>query len=353
MPHARRPLISGGLSLAVIAFLPPALMSVPVAAAPITLVAAPSAGGSYYGMYCVSCTGTSFTLASSADVATIAVSLFTTAGTNFTQFDFSLLSSATTTIATATLTAPAGATSTETMNVNQILPAGTYYLVGNVPGYYGTTVTPGYVDGWFLSTGVYDNAYGTAADGVGSFVGNVWTVYDPSPGYYAPAFTVSGTPVTTLSGFQGGTGSAPVLITAPLVGEITGTIGGFGSEEYYGFYWAGGAFSATGSVTGAGSNASYLFSEGTVGSCSSSGTATLNSGDGFTGTIGIANLPAGEYCIGLDANNANDPNFTLTFNTPVQGTVTPEPSGLGLLLGGLGTIGALGLMRRRAWPHAQ
>jgi hypothetical protein len=44
-------------------------------AVPDTLVAAPSAGGAYYGMYCITCVGASFTLNSSYYVSTIEVVL--------------------------------------------------------------------------------------------------------------------------------------------------------------------------------------------------------------------------------------------------------------------------------------
>jgi hypothetical protein len=128
------------------------------------------------------------------------------------------------------------------------------------------------------------------------------------------------------------------------VGEVTGTISGEGTEDYYGFYWGGGAFSATTSVTGASSGASYLFSEGLAGGCNSS-TATLNSGDGFTGTISVPSLAPGIYCIGIDANSPDDPAFTLTFNTPVSGV--PEPSAFVLLSAALGMIGVLRLAKAR------
>jgi large repetitive protein len=119
----------------------------------------------------------------------------------------------------------------------------------------------------------------------------------------------------------GGSSSSPVLLTAPVVGQVTGTIGGLGSECYYSFYWPSGAFSATASIAGASGGASYLFSEGvSIGGCNSA-TATLNSGDSFTSTIAITNLAPGSYCIGIDANNSNDPAFAITFNTPVDGAV--------------------------------
>jgi hypothetical protein len=142
---------------------------------------------------------------------------------------------------------------------------------------------------------------------------------------------------------QGGTTSAPVSLVSGLpIGTVTGTIGGLGTEDYYTFFWGGGAFSATATVSGASSLASYLFSEGAPGSCNNS-SVTLSS-PGFTGTLS-GNLAPGYYCIGLDANNVNDPDFSLTFNTPVGGV--PEPTSFALLLSaGLGMIGVRRLKKR-------
>jgi PEP-CTERM motif len=120
------------------------------------------------------------------------------------------------------------------------------------------------------------------------------------------------------------------------VSEITGTISGLGAEDYYSFYWGGGAFSATASVTGASSGGSYVFSAGAASACSSVGSEMLNSGDGFSNTISDSNLSPGEYCIGLDANSANDPGFSLTFSSPVSNV--PEPGTFMLLLGGFVTM---------------
>jgi hypothetical protein len=146
---------------------------------------------------------------------------------------------------------------------------------------------------------------------------------------------------------QGGSSAAPVPLPAGFeVAGLTGTIGG-GLEDYYLFSWAGGAFSATASVTGAPNpSASYLFSLGTAGNCNSS-TAILDSGNGFASTIGVSSLAAGTYCVGLDANNPNDPMFGLTFNTPVSGTATPEPSGAVYLLTGLGLALASKMFKRQ------
>jgi PEP-CTERM motif len=144
----------------------------------------------------------------------------------------------------------------------------------------------------------------------------------------------------------GGTSSLPVvLVSSPPIGQVTGTIAGLGAEDYYSFLWAGGNFSATASITGASMGASYLFSEGISGTCNTIGSATL---DSFSGTISVPNLPAGQYCIGIDADNPNDPAFALTFNTPVSGVV-PEPSTFLLLSGGLAGIGIAS--RRSASRH--
>jgi hypothetical protein len=148
---------------------------------------------------------------------------------------------------------------------------------------------------------------------------------------------------------QGSSSSTPVFLPgAEPVAEVSGTIGAQGTQDYYTFLWTGGAFSASASVTGAGAGASYLFSEGAVGGCSSGGTATLNTGDSFTSTISVANLAPGQYCIGLDANNSNDPAFALTFNTPVDGVLTPEPNSFALLcVVGLAMVSAHRFARRR------
>ncbi len=168
------------------------------------LLSAPSSNFSYYGMYCNTCEAVSFTLSATYNLSTIDVVLRTPAETSFTTFDFSLQSSLTgsfTTYASAFLTAPLGGPSTEAMTVDTILSPSTYYLVGNVPGYAGTTVTPGDVDGWYLSTGVYSGTAGTITNGQWGGPPS-WTLF--SGDYYgngviytAAAFTVNGSPVSS------------------------------------------------------------------------------------------------------------------------------------------------------------
>lgn len=161
-------------------------------------------------------------------------------------------------------------------------------------------------------------------------------------------FTGSGTLASApfFTDTQGGSSSSPTfLINEGPVAGVSGTISGAAPDDYFRFEWSGGAFSATGSVSGAAADATFLFSEGLTGNCASGGSSTLNSGDNFTGTIHVANLAAGEYCIGMHANSGTDPVFTLTFNTPVTGSSAPssapEPSSFALF-----SIGSLILGKR-------
>jgi hypothetical protein len=151
-----------------------------------------------------------------------------------------------------------------------------------------------------------------------------------------------------LTSVPGGTPSNPTtLFSATPIGEVSGTIGGAGSVEYYSFLWNGGNFNVGASVSGANSAGSYLFSEGTLGDCTNGGSATLNTGDGFTGAINIPNLAPGTYCLGLNANNPNDPAFTFTFNTALPAN-TPEPASIVMLPLGLCLVACLRKRHRKA-----
>jgi hypothetical protein len=144
------------------------------------ILEAPVGAGPYFGMYCDSCIAAAFTLATTYDVSSIDVFVRTPASTSFTTFTFSLqnaLTNPTTIFTSGAFSVPLG-TSTQSLTVNQALLAGSYYLIGNVPGYVGTPVTPGNVDGWLLSTGVYNTPGGT-----------IISLYPPNP---SPAFRVNG-----------------------------------------------------------------------------------------------------------------------------------------------------------------
>lgn len=224
---------------------------------------------------------------------------------------------------------------------------------GAITGWAMTSETAGFTFSPYLAGGAYiginnptfigGSGFPNADDLV--FGGNGGNRDVPGGGWsLSNGFT--GTWTETLNGFQGGTASAPVfLVGGSPVAAVNGTIGGPRAEEYYGFFWTGGAFSATASITGASSTASYLFTEGLAGSsCSGGPSQTLDSGDSFTNTIASANLAPGQYCIGISANSAIDPNFLLAFNTPVVGA--PEPSGFILLSAGLAAIAVLRCTKR-------
>jgi hypothetical protein len=168
----------------------------------------------------------------------------------------------------------------------------------------------------------------------------VFAGVDGTSGKFTDLLTGSTLTIGSLLTLPGGPPSAPVfLLSSSGVAEVTGTIVGQGSQDYYSFFWPGGAFSATTTITGANSSASYAFSEGTIGNCSDGSSVTLNNGDSFGGTIAFANLAAGQYCIGLDANSPNDPSFALTFSSPVDSS--PEPGTMVLLGAGLACLGGL------------
>ena len=145
-----------------------------------TILEAPKGSGSYFGFYSTSGVAAAFTLADTYYVSSIDVFVRTPASTSFTTFEFSLQDARTnpsTIFASAAFSVPLG-TSTQSLTVNQTLLAGSYYLLGTVPGYFGTPVTPGDVNGWFLSTGVYNTTGGT-----------ITSLSPPNP---APAFRVDG-----------------------------------------------------------------------------------------------------------------------------------------------------------------
>jgi len=149
-------------------------------------------------MYSPNPIAASFTLTASYYVSTIDVVLRTPTVTSFTTFNFSLQNSLTApfaTFASVALTAPAGGVSTQTINVNATLQAGTYYLTGIVPAYAGATVTSGDVDGWMLSNGIYNNTAGTVTSGLWVSTGSSWFLNTAGA---APAFSVNGALAATV-----------------------------------------------------------------------------------------------------------------------------------------------------------
>jgi hypothetical protein len=173
-------------------------------------------------------------------------------------------------------------------------------------------------------------------------------LFSPTPGFSTDLLfqSLTGTILSqTLIDFAGGSASDPVFLPSQEpVGEVTGAIGKFGSEQYYAFSWKGGLFSASSSISGPNLGASYLFSMGSTSGCAGIGSTTLNGANSYTGTIYVPNLAAANYCIGITATDPADPPFTLTFNTPVN--TTPEPSFFGLI-----TATLVLFVLRRGWQR--
>jgi hypothetical protein len=183
----------------------------PAAKADAILVGAPNVGGSFYGMDGVDIAA-EFTLSGTESVTTADVVLLGGGG----LYDFALQNSLTgtiTTFASAVFTVPTAGQNTETMNVDAVLAAGTYYLVGSKN-------PADTVPGWWVSDGTYITNAGSVANGEwftsSSTPTSGWTFSGPptNPGYYAPVFTING---------------SPVAVPAPLIGRGLPVVLAFGT----------------------------------------------------------------------------------------------------------------------------
>ena len=142
-----------------------------------------------------------------------------------------------------------------------------------------------------------------------------------------------------ITGFQGGSSLSPVLLPSGVpVAEIAGTIGGLGSEDYYTFSVGWRRIQRYGINNRRSGRQRLVFifrcEQLQRGRRGQSGQQRR-----FYSDV-QADLAPGQYCIGINSDNANDPAFELTFTTPVD-VATPEPSGFVLFSAGLGMIGIL------------
>ena len=145
---------------------------------------------------------------------------------------------------------------------------------------------------------------------------------------------------------QGGTLANPVGLQGNTIAEVTGDIGGVGTSDFYSFNWAGGDFDAEFSMaTLAGYNSEIqyeLVNAENPNSVIASYLLNPQSASTLDQLIEADGLSAGNYEIGVQALGAPspDPQFNLTFYTPVQGLTTPLPSAFlaGLLLMALASL---------------
>src|SRR5581483_1610418 len=162
------------------------------AVAETILVGAPTFGGFCYGMCCTSRAATEFTLSQSAYVTSIDIMV-----TGGAIFDFTLqdaLIEPITEIAQAVITTRNLTTDVESIPVNKMVAAGTYYLVGTEDPASGSPM----VSGWCASDGVFVTNAGGVVDGLwGGYPNRPWSFrsgpYENPPVdtiYTAPVFAV-------------------------------------------------------------------------------------------------------------------------------------------------------------------
>lgn len=147
---------------------------------------------------------------------------------------------------------------------------------------------------------------------------------------------------------QGGTLANPApLVYQGQIGQVNGTIGGIGSEAFYLFYWSSGEFRANVGMTGADGRAEYKFMLlDMLGNVLED--LLLDVANGFTADM-MHTMGAGTYRVGLVSITPYDPEFTITFDRPVQGV--PEPATLALMaicLAGLAAASRKRAVRVRA-----
>ena len=154
-----------------------------------------------------------------------------------------------------------------------------------------------------------------------------------------------------IADLAGGTADIPRILPSGHVGSISSSISGgtSASEQYYSFRWETGDFAAVASITGANPLADFHYQllDGVTHDVLVD--LILDAANGFTKQLNYDGLAGGIYELGLYTDSPYDPQFSLTFNTPVLSSA-PEPSAWLLMLAGFGICGAV--LRRRSWAQA-
>jgi hypothetical protein len=173
-------------------------------------------------------------------------------------------------------------------------------------------------------------------------------LYPVASDYWGYSVTLPATP-EVLSSFPGGTAGHPAILPSGLVGEISSNISGgtAPSEQFYMFNWDGGFLQTKGSIVDANPLADFHFELVNPYTLDVITDAILNQDNNFAWTLSQA-LDPGQYEIGMYTDSPYDPQFTIHFNTPIQGI--PEPGTWAMLVTGFGLTG-VALRRRFSIAH--
>ncbi len=190
-------IILGGITLLLLIFGQP----IQVESSEQVLLDSSNSAYRYYGMYSEHHVAASFTLTNTTYISSIEVILRTAIDAVIADFNFTVqdsLENPTTVYVDDSFAVPIGMNQyVKIIDINQMFNAGTYYLLGIMPDYFGTDVTAGDVNGWYHSNGVYIESAGQIEDGLWSNNGGEWyfltgDYFDTGTIYHAPCFRVNG-----------------------------------------------------------------------------------------------------------------------------------------------------------------
>ena len=215
------------------------------------------------------------------------------------------------------------------------------------PGPFVGPYTAGYNDGYVAAVGFEVPEAGFSATGMTSHFTILTS--DPNPIKATTWGYVVKLPATpeVLSSFPGGTVGSPTILPSGLVGQISSDISAPASDsQFYQFIWDGGLLETQGVIVHANPLADFQFELFSVNGITRTELKDLplSSANDFSALMKM-NLSAGDYEIGMYTDSPFDPQFTITFDTPV-GSYVPEPSSWALIILGAGAVG--GALRRRS-----
>ncbi len=170
---------------------------------------------------------------------------------------------------------------------------------------------------------------------------------DPIIGYDYGYFVALPYTPQVISDLAGGPKDAPRILPAGHIGSITNAISGGAapSAQYYSFLWGGGDFSTIASITGANPQADFHYQLLDAVTHDLLLDLGLDASNGFSRLMRVNGLSKGLYELGLYTDSPYDPQFTITFNSPVL-SAAPEPAVWLMMLLGFGLCGVT--LRRRA-----